>query len=160
MLVTAPAHAQEPSSLTETYGAWKVQCGQTEATDTAPAVKTCQMVQELVQQQSLKRIYLMAIRTTAEGSSQITLVAPFGLLLSEGVSLNIDDKLIAKAPFRTCWPAGCVARQDLTEVVTAALQANLALNLVATTEVGQTLTVEMSLDGFTNAYARLKQLAE
>ena len=100
--LTTTAMAQEteiqiPTTLSETYDAWTVQCANT--MEGEQARRTCQMSQELLQQESRQRLLLFAITKKGESSAKATMIMPFGLLLSEGVRVQIAEKELVGALF-------------------------------------------------------------
>lgn len=146
---------QAPTTLSETYDAWTVQCVNSGEGDQKR--RSCQMSQELHQQGSRQRVLLFAI-TKAEGSAIATLVLPFGLLLSEGVRIEAAETEVVRGGFRTCLPAGCVAEIDLSEEAIGQLQSGDTVSVSMTANSGQVVTTEVSLKGFTAAYQRLTEL--
>lgn len=147
---------QAPTTLSETYDGWTVQC--VNRTDGNNTQRICQMSQELLQQNTRQRVLTFAIGKTAEGT-KATLVLPFGLLLSEGVRVQIAEEEILRGAFRTCLPAGCVAEIDLPDEVVQRLEAAATASVLMTANSGQPVKTDISLQGFTSAFQRLTELA-
>lgn len=156
-LAQEPAEAQGPTTLSETYDAWTVQCAN--APEGEQTRRVCQMAQELLQQESRQRVLLFAIGKEGDESAQATLVTPFGLLLSEGIRVNLGENELARGTYRTCLPAGCVVELTLPDTVIAELQAADEASVFMTANSGQQVRADVSLKGFTAAYRRLVGLA-
>ena len=153
--------AQGPSSLTETYGAWTVQCQNAETETEGSPRRACQVSQELRQSATGTRIVLVAFTAPqdGEGPAQVTIVTPFGLLLPEGLSLKIGEADFLEIPFKTCLQGvGCLAESVLSEAQFDALAAGRALNLGMVAANSQKLRTIMVLEGLGPAFERLQAL--
>lgn len=162
-MLAGPAAAQEattdtgPSTLSETYESWTVQCAKTTAN--GQTTRNCQMSQELLQPESRQRVLLFAIAPKqGEGATKATLVMPFGLLLSEGLRIEAADKELLRGTFRTCMPGGCISEVDLSDDLIKQLQATEKMTVVMTANDGQVVRTDVSLKGFSAAYRRLLTL--
>jgi invasion protein IalB len=162
-ILAAPTSAQEattdtgPSTLSETYESWTVQCSKTTAS--GQTIRNCQISQELLQQESRQRVLLIALAPKqGEGPTKATLVMPFGLLLSEGLRIEAADKELLRGTFRTCMPGGCVSEIDLSDEFIKQLQSNEKITVVMTANDGQVVRTDVSLKGFSAAYKRLLAL--
>lgn len=164
MLMATAALAQDseppkPTTLSETYDTWTVQCATAPAAEGQPAKRQCQMSQELLQQESRQRMMLFAVTKDSE-NARAMLILPFGLLLSEGVRIEITGKELMRGQFRTCLPAGCIVEADLPAESLAQLQAAETASVFMTAVTGQPVKTDLSLKGFAAAYKRLLALAE
>ena len=151
-----------PSSLAETYTDWVVRCVSVQ--DASGDVRqNCEMAQELSQQDSGQRILAMSIRAEGEGAL-MTLVAPFGLLLSDGLRMEVSEAPLFSVPFRTCLPVGCVASLKVDIPVIAALAAGDMADILLTSTGAQAgsetkpVKISLSLAGFTAAWNRVKTI--
>lgn len=164
MGVPGVAHAQEaegPSAVQETYRDWVVSCVTLQATEATPAPgRICEMRQELRQaegNQLVLAIVLQQAQIEAAGAS-FTLVAPFGLLLSEPITIDVEDARLTEVAYQTCLPRGCIATTQVDQAAVDRMAAGAtAIVGMATTE-GQVLSVPVSLAGFTGAWNRLSEL--
>lgn len=127
------------------------------ADDGAGSARVCEMAQELSQQETGQRVIRMAMQASEDGAA-LSLVTPFGLRLSEGVALRVEDAPIAEIPFRTCLPQGCLATAILDETVLAQFGAHETLGVILVADAGQSVSLSISLAGFSGAWARLLQL--
>jgi invasion protein IalB len=115
------------------------------------------MSQELFQQGTRQRVLTFAIGRTAKGA-KATLVLPFGLLLSEGVRVQIAEEEVLRGAYRTCLPAGCVTEIEFPEEVIKKFEATETASVLMTANSGQQVKTDISLKGFTPAYQRLANL--
>ncbi len=150
--VVAESSAQEPSSLSETYGSWTVHCRTAQVSDDAGTRRICQVSQELVQPETGKRIISSAYTMDPP---KITFITPLGLLLREGVGLSVDKRDLPVASFTTCLASvGCVAELELESDDLSALQSSQTLTVLMVNRNGQKLQANLSLDGFSDAAKR------
>jgi Invasion protein B, involved in pathogenesis len=147
---------QGPTSLSETYDAWTVQCVNQQQGEVTRRV--CQMSQTLLQKESQQRVLTFALRRS-EDRAVATLVLPFGLLLSEGFRIQMADEEILRGAFRTCLPAGCIAEVEIPAGTISKLEAAETANVLMTATSGQQVKADISLMGFRAAYQRLVALA-
>lgn len=151
-----PALPGGASSLAETYGDWAVQC-RLQAVKDGATKPVCSLLQ---QQQDNKgsRVLAIELQPTEDGASG-ALVLPFGLELSKGVALQIDEaKAGAAQAFSTCMPAGCIVPLNFGEAQLKALNGGKALNLITEAAAGGEVKLSVLLDGFTAALNRVKEL--
>lgn len=146
---------QAPSALSETYDAWTVQCANQQQGEKTQRV--CQMSQELLQQDTRQRVLTFAVGV-ADKNAKATLILPFGLLLADGVRVNIGEEEVLRGAYRTCLPAGCVAEIDLPAETIKKLEAAEAASILMTANSGQPVKTDVSLRGFAAAYQRLTEL--
>lgn len=145
--------AQEPSSLSETFGSWVVQCQMASGSEEGSTQRICQVSQELRKSDTGKRV-ISAVLTTEP--YKITLVTPFGLLLTEGVKLSADEKELPGGTFTTCLASvGCVAESILDAEELSTLQSSETLTVLMVNAKGQKVQANLSLDGFGDAAKRL-----
>lgn len=157
------AQAQEtasPSSVQETYQSWVVGCVTPQAVEGQPAPgRVCEMRQELRQAEGNQRVLAVALQPAAEGDgASLTLVAPFGLLLSQPIAIDIAEARVIDVPFRTCFPQGCLATTQLPQAGIDQMAAGDEAVITMTTQTDQALTMRVSLAGFTAAWNRLLDL--
>jgi len=159
VLATGPARAQDtgaaPNSLTVTFQDWVVRCAMVTVQDGSQH-QACEMAQELTQSDTGQRVLSAIVRKTRDDTG-LTVIAPFGLLLSQGVAMSIDGSDPVPIAFRTCLPGGCIAPKVLSDAELASLaRGNEAVLTMANTN-DQPFTVTLSLAGFSAALKRLGQ---
>jgi invasion protein IalB len=88
------------------HGAWSIIC------DTPPGAQTeqCAMMQNVVASDRPEVGLSVVVLKTADHKAQILRVlAPLGVLLPNGLGLNVDGKDIGRAYFVRCFQDGCYA---------------------------------------------------
>ena len=112
--LATPAGAQQNGTVKSTHGAWSIIC------DTPAGAKTeqCAMMQNDVAEDRPEIGLSVVVLRTADNKAEILRVlAPLGVLLPNGLGLNIDGKDIGRAYFVRCFQDGCYA-----EVILARLE--------------------------------------
>ena len=178
---TAQTGGDGPDLLVETYRDWVVRCapvapaqGVAPAADAQPPARLCEIAQELGQADSGQRVLQLEFQADGDGA-RLTVVAPFGLRLADGVGLALSDtpptaEGLAAAtgqatpfiviPFRTCLPQGCIAEAAMDGAMLAELGAGAGLLVILTTDDGALATLPISLAGFSGAITRLTALQD
>lgn len=160
MVLLAPhAMAQEADEITEKYSDWNVRCVTSQSEGEEEKSQRCWMVQVLTRKSGGERLVQVEI-VYVHGAPRLVILAPFGLLLTDGVQFTIDDEESRRLDFRTCLPAGCIIESDLEAPQAAALRRGERLVLRFTVAAsGQPIDLAISLAGVTAAMDRLKELA-
>ncbi len=146
---------QEPQPgeqyLSEVFGDWALRCLKVEE-----GPDPCQMYQ-LLEDQDGNAVAEVAIVVLADGSQAAagaTIVAPLETLLTEQITMRIDGGQARRFPFNFCNVGGCVTRLGLTTEDVALFRRGAAatMTMVPAAAPDQTVTVTMSLSGFTAAF--------
>lgn len=157
-MAQAQPATESPSAMQETYRDWMVNCVTPEPAEGQTATRQCETSQELSQTEGSQRVLRVALQSAPEGAT-LTLVTPFGLLISEPVTIDIAQSSMAEVPFRTCLPAGCIATSPIDQATVEQMEAGGEATVSMTSTNGQTLSVAVSLAGFSSAWARLVELS-
>lgn len=160
-LLAAPAGLSAQGGadrVQETYRDWTLRCGTFEASEGVQD-RLCEIAQDLTEADSGQRVLSLALRSGADGSAALTMIAPFGLRLSEGIAIDIAEDRLAQIAFRTCLPAGCIASAELDPTALTRLSAASEAQVLMTGDAGQALSLTVSLTGFAAAWDRLGALA-
>ena len=152
----APAQQQQgPDTLSETYAAWTVRCQATQN-----AGRRCTMTQVLQREQGGDRLLLVELAVGEGGETVMAMLTPFGLRVADGATLQTDEDTPTKLDFFTCLPNGCVLRQTLGEPELAALRRGNTLSArFVVAQGGEPFELKVSLEGFSAAYRRLRELS-
>ncbi|KXF78468.1 hypothetical protein ATN84_01335 [Paramesorhizobium deserti] len=157
----APAQSEGPTALSETFGDWLINCQTTTQNDAKK--RNCQMTQEQVDGKSGQRVLMIALGApdAKTGVSNSTLVLPFGLDISKGVQIKVDDTDLTKTSISTCLPQGCIAPLSFDSKAMAALaKGNQAVISMTAFNGGQDVSGNISLKGFAAASSRLAALTK
>ena len=140
------------SQLSETYGDWTLNC--------STGTKSCTLSQALVNKEG-QRAFLIELRVAKDGTSEGTILMPFGLKMEAGVLLKLDDKDMGQGlRFSTCIAQGCVLPVNFPIAGMNAIRNGKTLAVGAlNVSDGQLVTFSISLNGFAVAVDRAIQLA-
>jgi invasion protein IalB len=146
-----PASAQQ-GAVRATHGAWSIVC------DTPPgaSAEQCVLMQNVVAADREEFGLSVVVLKTADKKAQILRVlAPLGVLLPNGLGLNIDGADIGRAYFVRCFTDGCYAEVILEESLIKSLSEgkNATFYVFQTPEEG--IGISVDLDGFSEGYKAL-----
>lgn len=150
MASTAPAFAQ--GVVKAQYGDWQMSC------DTPPGASSeqCAIIQNVTAEDQPNVGLSVIVLKTADGQARLLRVlAPLGVLLPNGLGLNIDGADIGRVAFVRCLPNGCVAEVVLDEELLRKLSEgqNAIFVVFKTPEEG--IGIPVSLNGFSDGFAQL-----
>ena len=157
------AQAEDPSAFSATYGDWRASCRV--VSDTPEPSRHCTLDQSLSwrdEESGVTRPLVNATLTAPgdDGHSEAVFIVPFGLLLTEGASLWVDDgEPFAHWPFYICFSEGCALRGRLDGEALKTLERGQTLTLRMQATGGKGFRVELPLTGFAIALARLREEA-
>jgi invasion protein IalB len=141
------------SSLSETYGNWRVTCVQ------QGNGKRCALSQVQTQKNG-QRVLAIELNAPAGNTISGTLILPFGLALDSGIAFQIGEKpAMQPIRFRTCLPAGCVVNVTFDASTVIALRTGTVPKVKAIADGGEAAPFSISLQGFGTALDRVGVLA-
>ncbi|RUW80515.1 invasion associated locus B family protein, partial [Mesorhizobium sp. M8A.F.Ca.ET.059.01.1.1] len=107
LFVAGQANAAQPSgTVKSTHGAWSIICD----TPAGATSEQCVMMQNVVAEDRPEMGLSVVVLRTADNKAEILRVlAPLGVLLPNGLGLNVDGKDIGRAYFVRCFQDGCYA---------------------------------------------------
>ncbi|NOJ43680.1 invasion associated locus B family protein [Bradyrhizobium australiense] len=142
------------SAISETYGDWTLNCS------TDKGAKVCTLSQAQVSKEG-QRGFAIELRIAKDGASEGTILMPFGLKLEAGVILKLDDRDLGEGlRFSTCVAQGCLLPVTFPTAGMNAIRNAKAFAVAAlSVSNGQSLTFNVSLNGFAIAVDRAIQLA-
>lgn len=147
----APADGPGSSYVKEAFGAWELRCVRV-----AEGTEPCQLYQLLkdADGNSVAEIGMFSMPEGGEAVAGATIIAPLETLLTAGLRLGVDESDPKIYPFTFCSQMGCVARVGFTAAEIDAFKAGAkaTLQIVPAVAPDQTVTLEMSLSGFTAGY--------
>ncbi|MFK8079708.1 MAG: invasion associated locus B family protein [Granulosicoccus sp.] len=152
---TAAGQANAAALQRETIGAWEVACPQ-QGTNCAMA--------QIGNDESGTPVLEMVIRKLEEplevgertAIAVLDVITPLGVVLTEGLSVTIDNGNPESAPFQICTEQGCLVREPIDNALVARFKrGNNAVVTVIAANQGE-VSATLSLTGFTKAYDGLK----
>lgn len=146
------ALAQQSGSVRSTHGAWSVIC------DTPAGATTvqCVMMQNVVAEDRPEMGLSVVVLRTADNKAEILRVlAPLGVLLPNGLGLNVDGKDIGRAYFVRCFQDGCYAEVILEKQLLDTLKAGMAATFIIFQTPEEGIGIPVDLKGFADGFAAL-----
>lgn len=153
LALAVPAFAQQPGgTVRSTHGAWSIIC------DTPPGASSeqCAMMQNVIAEDRPEVGLSVVVLRTADNKAEILRVlAPLGVLLPNGLGLNVDGKDIGRAYFVRCFQDGCYAEVILEKPLLDTLQSGQSATFIVfqTPEVG--IGIPVDLAGFAEGFKAL-----
>lgn len=142
-----PALAQ--GSIKSTHGAWNMVC------DTPPGASSeqCALMQNVVAADRPEMGLSVVVLRTADRQSEILRVlAPLGVLLPNGLGLNIDGQDIGRAYFVRCFQDGCYAEVILDDKLKTALRGGKEATFIVFQTPEEGIGIPVDLNGFAEGY--------
>ncbi|MEP5181398.1 MAG: invasion associated locus B family protein [Rhizobiaceae bacterium] len=144
--------AQAQTTANSRHGAWSIIC------DTPPGAsgEQCALMQNVVAEDRPEVGLSVVVLKTADNKARILRVlAPLGVILPNGLGLNIDGKDMGRASFVRCVADGCFAEVILKDDLLTSLStgANATFIIFASPEEGIGIPVDLS--GFGEGYQKL-----
>jgi len=177
VMLGLPAHAQEEAQTPEldlstgevigatdddasytgaTHGDWELVCMRAEEGE-----DPCQMYQLLrdADGNATAEITLFPLPEGQEAVAGATVLTPLETLLTAQLVMQVDDGAAKRYPFTFCTAIGCIARVGFTAEEVDAFRggAEATWQLVPVAAPDQTVTLNMSLTGFTAAFNDLSE---
>ena len=146
----SPVLAQ--GAVRSSHGAWSMVC------DTPPGASSeqCALMQNVVAQDRSEVGLSVVVLRTADGESEIMRVlAPLGVLLPNGLGLNVDGKDIGRAYFVRCFQDGCYAEVILQGELLKTLKAGKTATFIVFQTPEEGIGIPVDLNGFSDGYAKI-----
>jgi invasion protein IalB len=134
------------------YGDWQMTC------DTPPGAsfEQCAIIQNVTaEDQPNVGLSVIVLKTADKQARLLRVLAPLGVLLPNGLGLNVDGKDMGRVAFVRCLPNGCVAEVVLDDSLIETLSngTNAIFVVFKTPEEG--IGIPVSLNGFKDGFAQL-----
>jgi invasion protein IalB len=122
------ANAVQPSgTVRSTHGAWSIICD----TPAGATSEQCVMMQNVVAEDRPEMGLSVVVLRTADNKAEILRVlAPLGVLLPNGLGLNVDGKDIGRAYFVRCFQDGCYAEVILEKPLLDTLKSGTSATFI------------------------------
>ena len=154
----APEPAPAPAPQGETgviagqrFGAWVLACPSSQQAKAA-----CFLVQNVHEALSRKVVFVWLIQYDDEGRLLGAFRLPSGVFVNRGLIMKTDPKSDGlRVEYTRCDPAECQAVFSITDDLAKQLGATKAVTVAVSLTSGQTVNVELNMDGFAAALAAL-----
>lgn len=149
-LLSGPAAAQ--GTVRAEYGDWQMSC------DTPPGAsfEQCAIIQNvLAEDQPNVGLSVIVLRTADREARLLRVLAPLGVLLPNGLGLNVDGTDMGRVAFVRCLPNGCIAEVELDEDIIKVLSEGTSAIFVVFKTPEEGVGIPVSLDGFAEGFAAL-----
>jgi invasion protein IalB len=149
-----PSFAQGPTDG-QTFGDWGIACP-------AEGGGECNLVQQVSNSKTNEPLLLARVvagEKDGKPAAQLMIVLPLGVLLPNGLGLQVDDGEKARVPFLQCLEPGCHTIVTLDGDSLAKFKAGRQLTVEVGTPNGKGIKVPVSLSGFTDGLAALAKAA-
>jgi invasion protein IalB len=144
--------AQQPGTVKSTHGAWSIVCDR----PAGAKEEQCAMMQNVIAEDRPEVGLSVVILKTADRKSKILRVlAPLGVLLPNGLGLNVDNKDIGRAYFVRCFADGCYAEVVLEEALLKTLRAGATATFIVFQTPEEGIGIPVDLKGFGEGYDAL-----
>jgi invasion protein IalB len=147
------AQAAAPSgTVRSTHGAWSIICD----TPAGATSEQCVMMQNVVAEDRPEMGLSVVVLRTADNKAEILRVlAPLGVLLPNGLGLNVDGKDIGRAYFVCCFQDGCYAEVILEKPLLDTLKTGKAATFIVFQTPEEGIGIPVDLKGFADGFAAL-----
>ncbi|CDX34848.1 Invasion associated locus B family protein [Mesorhizobium sp. ORS 3359] len=149
----APNNATPPSgTVKSTHGAWSIICD----TPAGATSEQCVMMQNVVAEDRPEMGLSVVVLRTADNKAEILRVlAPLGVLLPNGLGLNVDGKDIGRAYFVRCFQDGCYAEVILEKPLLDTLKSGTSATFIVFQTPEEGIGIPVDLKGFAEGFAAL-----
>jgi invasion protein IalB len=135
------------------FGEWEMRC----ETPPGAAREQCYLTQSVSPEERPNiTLYVIALKTADGKSRLLRVIAPLGVLLSNGLGLKIDSGDLGHAPFARCLPTGCVAEVDMDDKLIDRLSTGQTATFIVFQTPEEGIGIPMPLAGFKEGFDKLQ----
>lgn len=134
------------------HGDWQMSC------DTPPGAsfEQCAIIQNVsAEDQPNVGLSVIVLKTADRQARLLRILAPLGVLLPNGLGLNIDGKDMGRVAFVRCLPNGCVAEVIMDDLLLDTLSKGQEAIFVVFRTPEEGIGIPVSLSGFGEGFAAL-----
>ena len=144
---------QQPSgTVRSTHGAWSIICD----TPAGATSEQCALMQNVIAEDRPEVGLSVVVLRTADNQAEILRVlAPLGVLLPNGLGLNVDGKDIGRAYFVRCFTDGCYAEVILEDELLETLRGGTTATFIVFQTPEEGIGIPVELDGFGEGFDAL-----
>jgi len=146
-----PAQAQQ-GAVKGKFGDWQMRC----ETPAGASAEQCALVQSLVAEDKPNVNMVVVFLKTADGKSRLLrVITELGVLLPNGLGLDIDGKEIGHAGFSRCIPTGCYAEVIMDDKLIDQFKTGKTATFIIYETPDKGIGLPLTLTGFKDGFARL-----
>lgn len=134
------------------YGDWQMSC------DTPPGAsfEQCAIIQNVTaEDQPNVGLSVIVLKTADQQARLLRVLAPLGVLLPNGLGLNVDGVDMGRVAFVRCLPNGCVAEVVIDDPLLKTLSEGQAAIFVVFKTPEEGIGIPVSLNGFADGFGQL-----
>ncbi|WP_419913607.1 invasion associated locus B family protein [Hoeflea sp.] len=152
MGLATSAVAQQPGTVRSNHGAWSIVCDQ----PAGASSEQCALMQNVIAEDRPEIGLSVVVLKTADRKARVLRVlAPLGVLLPNGLGLNVDGKDIGRAYFVRCFTDGCYAEVILEDALLDTLKAGTIATFIVFQTPEEGIGIPVDLAGFTDGFGAL-----
>ncbi|MDB5506072.1 MAG: invasion associated locus family protein [Devosia sp.] len=149
-LCAAPVAAQ--GVVKAQYGDWQMSCD----TPLGASFEQCAIIQNVAaENQPNVGLSVIVLRTADREVQLLRVLAPLGVLLPNGLGLNVDGKDMGRVQFVRCLPNGCIAEVVLDPELIQMLSTGTNAIFVVFKTPEEGIGIPVSLNGFKDGFEQL-----
>ena len=141
-----------PGTVKEQHGDWQLSC------DTPPGAsfEQCAIIQNVTaEDQPNVGLSVIVLKTADNKARLLRVLAPLGVLLPNGLGLNVDGTDMGRVAFVRCLPNGCVAEVVMDDALLATLSKGKSAIFIVFKTPEEGIGIPVSLNGFAEGFAAL-----
>lgn len=144
--------AQQPGTVRSNHGAWSIVCDQ----PAGASSEQCALMQNVIAEDRPEvGLSVVVLKTADKKARVLRVLAPLGVLLPNGLGLNVDGKDIGRAYFVRCFTDGCYAEVILEETLLKTLQSGGTATFIVFQTPEEGIGIPVDLSGFTDGFSAL-----
>lgn len=150
LFLVGPVAAQ--GTVRSQHGDWQMSC------DLVPGAleEQCALIQNVTaQDQPNVALSVIALKTADQEARLLRILAPLGVLLPNGLGLNIDGEDLGRVAFVRCLPNGCVAEVVMDDELMSKLSEGDSAIFIVFRTPEEGIGIPVSLNGFAEGFAAL-----
>lgn len=151
-LVLAPMTAFAQGTVRSQHGDWQMSC------DMLPGAseEQCALIQNVTaEDQPNVALSVIVLKTADKQARLLRVLAPLGVLLPNGLGLNIDGEDQGRVAFVRCLPNGCIAEVVMDDELIEKLSAGTTGYFIVFKTPEEGIGIPVSLTGFGEGFAAL-----
>ena len=152
LFIGGQTYAVAQSKVKSSHGAWSMVC------DVPPGASSeqCALMQNVVaEDRNEVGLSVVVLKTADQKAKILRILAPLGVLLPNGLGLNVDGKNIGRAYFVRCFQDGCYAEVILEKKLLDTLQNGNTATFIVFQTPEEGIGIPVDLSGFSEGYAIL-----